>query len=106
MLDRYVEEREMISLIERVEREWGENVYTKKRRVFGGELVVSKQPGHVIGNVAKALKHIRNAIVHSTDRYSREECHVPLSASEDIVAQYVPLIMFSAERVIFGTSSP
>lgn len=106
VLDRYVEEREMISLIERVEREWGENVYTKKRRVFGEELVVSKQPGHVIGNVAKALKHIRNAIVHSTDRYSREECHVPLSASEDIVAQYVPLIMFSAERVIFGTSSP
>lgn len=105
VLDRYVEESEMISLIERVEREWGESVYTKKRRVFGEDLVVSKQPGHVIGNVAKALKHIRNAIVHSTDRYSREECHVPLSASEDIVAQYVPLIMFSAERVIFGTSS-
>lgn len=106
VLDRYVDELEMISLIERVEKDWGESVFTKKRRVFGEDVVISKQHGHVISNVAKTLKHIRNAIVHSTDRYSREECHVPLSASEDTIAQFVPLIMFSAERVIFGTSSP
>lgn len=106
VLDRYVDELEMISLIERVEKEWGESVFTKRRKVFGEDVVISKQPGHVVSNVAKTLKHIRNAIVHSTDRYSREECHVPLSASEDIIAQFVPLIMFSAERVIFGTSSP
>lgn len=105
VLERFVEEVDLIDFIQKFETLAGEKVYTKQRKIFGEQLHVSLQKGHALSNSAKLLKHIRNAIVHSSDRYSREECHIPLSDSEGLIEEFVPLVRFFAERVIYGTST-
>lgn len=105
VIDRFLSEDELIDFIAKHETERGERVYSKKRVIFGEQLEISLTSGHCRSNSAKAIRHIRNAIVHSSDRYKREECHVPLSDSELIVDQFIPLIQFLAERVIFGTAT-
>ena len=64
-----------------------------------------QQSRHALSNAAKALKHIRNAIVHSSDRYKRDECHIPLTESEDTIGEYIPLVKYFAEQVIYGTAN-
>lgn len=104
VLDRFVPEEDLISFIEALEDECGEKIYSKKRTVFGEQLQISLTKDHAISNAAKALKHVRNAIVHSSDRYKREECHIPLSDSENIIEEFIPLVRFFAEKVIYGTA--
>jgi len=58
-----------------------------------------------ISNVAKLLKHVRNALVHSSDKYNRDECHIPLTESENILEDYIPLVRFLAKKVIYAKSS-
>jgi hypothetical protein len=103
VLDRFVQESDLIDFIQQCEDAAGEKIYSKKRPVFGEELQISKD--HAVANSAKVLKHIRNAIVHSSDRYKREDCHIPLSDSEEIIEEFIPLVRFFAERVIFGTAT-
>ncbi len=104
VLYRYVQESDLIEFLNRVEDKVGEKIYTKKRTIFGEQLEISPREGHALSNSANALKHIRNAIVHSSDRYSREECHIPLSQSEGTVEEFIPLVRFFAEKVIYGTA--
>ena len=56
----------------------------------------------MIGNTAKVIKHIRNSLVHSSDKFTREECVVPFSESESIVTRYIPIVKFLAEKVIYA----
>jgi hypothetical protein len=105
VLDRFVQETDLIEFIQKVEDACGEKLYTKKRPVFGEPLQVTPLKDHALANAAKVLKHIRNAIVHSSDRYKREDCHIPLSDSEDLIEEFIPLVRFFAERVIFGTAT-
>lgn len=105
VLDRFVQEAELIEFIQEFEEAAGEKVYSKRRQVFGEQLQVSPIKDHAIANSAKVLKHIRNAIVHSSDRYKREDCHIPLSDSEGVIEEFIPLVRFFAERVIFGTAT-
>lgn len=104
VLDRFVQETELIEFIQKFEEVAGEKVYSKRRQIFGEHLQVSPIKDHALANSAKVLKHIRNAIVHSSDRYRREDCHIPLSDSEEVIEEFIPLIRFFAERVIFGTA--
>jgi hypothetical protein len=105
VLDRFVQESDLIDYIQRFEEAAGEKIYSKKRQVFGEQLQISPIKDHAVANSAKVLKHIRNAIVHSSDRYKREDCHIPLTDSEDIIEEFIPLVRFFAERVIFGTAT-
>jgi hypothetical protein len=105
VLDRFVQESDLIDFIQKFEELCGDKIYSKRRQVFGESLQISLIKDHALANSAKVLKHIRNAIVHSSDRYKREECHIPLSDSEAVIEEFVPLIRFFAERVIFGTAS-
>lgn len=105
VIQKFVTEDELITLIKKIEKECPEKIYTKKRKIFGELLEISINEGHVISNTAKVLKHIRNAIVHSSDRYKREDCHIPLSATEDLIGEFVPIVRFIAEKVIYGTAS-
>lgn len=50
------------------------------------------------------IKQIRNALVHSSDKYNREDCFMPFSESESVVISYVPIIKYLAEKVIFSTA--
>lgn len=104
VLDRFVPEGELIAFIHEFEDSCGEKIYSKKRKVFGEHIEIVLREGHVLSNAAKALKHVRNAIVHSSDRYKREECHVPLSETEDMIEEFIPLARFFAEKVIYGTA--
>jgi hypothetical protein len=105
VLDRFVQESELIDFINRFEDLCGEKIYSKKRKIFGEQVQITPIKDHALANAAKFLKHIRNAIVHSSDRYKREDCHIPLSETEDLIEEFIPLIRFFAERVIFGTAT-
>lgn len=104
VLNRYVQESDLIDFIKRLESKVGANPYTKKRKIFGESLEISPREGHALSNAATVLKHVRNAIVHSSDRYNRDECHIPLSSSEETIEEFIPLVRYFAERVIYGTA--
>jgi hypothetical protein len=105
VLRKYVDEEELIEFISSSEDDAEEKIYTKSREVFGEKLHIQLRPDHAISNTAKLIKHIRNALVHSSDRYSRDDCHIPLTESEDIVREYIPLIRYLSEKVICAKTS-
>ena len=95
-----------IDEIKRIEAECGNQIYTKKRAIFGEQIEISTREGHAISNLSKALKHIRNALVHSSDKYKRDECHIPLTSTEHTIEEYIPIIKYLAEQIIYGTATP
>ncbi|MGO4309139.1 hypothetical protein AB4Z35_04555 [Pseudomonas sp. KB_15] len=104
VLARYISEEDLVEFLTDFEEKCGEKIYTKSRVLFGQkDTVINKS--HALANTAKVLKQVRNAIVHSTDRYKREDCHIPLTDSESIIEEYLPIVRFVAEKVIFGTAS-
>ena len=105
VLRKFLDEDELIEFINEIEEKVDEKLYTKNIEVFGERFAVQAKKDHAIANVAKLLKHVRNALVHSSDRYSREDCHIPLTDSESIVENYIPLVRFLAEKVIYAKSS-
>lgn len=105
VLRKYLDEDELIEFMQELEEKADEKLYTKSHEVFGERFVVQAKKDHAIANVAKLLKHVRNSLVHSSDRYNREDCHVPLTDSENIVENYLPLVRYLAEKVIYARSS-
>lgn len=105
VLRKYIDEDDLIEFIESIERTAEDKLYTKSREVFGERFQVQTKKDHAISNVANLLKHVRNALVHSSDRYNRDDCHIPLTDSEYIVEDYIPLIRYLAEKVIYAKSS-
>jgi hypothetical protein len=105
VLSKFIDEAELIKFIHAYEDYLGEKLYTKKRDVFGEEVEVKLAPGHVIGNVAKIIKAVRNALVHSSDFYGRNARHVPFSKSTEIVKREIPLVKFLAERIIIASAT-
>lgn len=106
VLSKYVDEDELIDFVQELEKTAGEKVYSDtKKKVFGQSATITLQKGHALHAAARITKQIRNALVHSSDRYNREDCFLPLSESEHTVRLYVPLMRFLAERVIYATSA-
>lgn len=105
VLQRFIPEDDFIAHVGMLEASAGERLYTKRRTVFGEQVEISLKEGHALSNAAKALKHVRNAIVHSSDRYKREECHIPLTESEDTIGEFIPLVKYFAEQVLYGTAT-
>jgi hypothetical protein len=106
VLEKFVSEGDFIAFVRDLEAKGLSGEYSKKHTVFGESFDISLREGHAISNAAKLLKHIRNAIVHSSDRYSRDDCHVPLTESEAVIRRYVPIVKYFAEQVLYGTASP
>lgn len=105
VLRKYVVEEEFIEFVSDFESNAGEAIYTdQKTKVFGERFSIKLEKGHAISNAATIIKHIRNALVHSSDRYAREDCFLPLSESQDDVVKFIPIVQFMAERVIFATA--
>lgn len=103
VITKFIDEEELINFIRELEDKLKDKIYSKpKNEVFGERIPLTLEEGHVIGNVAKVIKHIRNNLVHSSDKYTREECVVPFSESESIVTQYIPVVRFLAEKVIYA----
>ncbi|WP_145033762.1 hypothetical protein [Pantoea ananatis] len=100
VLRKYVDQDDLKEFIKRFETATNDKLYTKSRKVFGQSLSININNEHMMPNVAQMLKHIRNALVHSSDKYNRDDCHIPLTESEELVSFYVPLVRFLAEQVI------
>lgn len=105
VLRKYVSEDEFIDFIKSFEAKCGERIFTNtKEIVFGERYCINTEKGHALSSAANVVKHIRNALVHSSDKYSREDSFIPMSESEDIVVRYIAVVRFFAERVIFATA--
>ena len=104
VLHRFIQEDDLIKFIKDFEGWIKRPLYSKRRVIFGESLSIPAHADQAMIQTAIVLKHIRNAIVHSNDRYFREDCHIPLSDSEDVIEDFIPLVRFCAERVIFGSA--
>ncbi|MFE0407444.1 hypothetical protein ACFW0S_01490 [Citrobacter freundii] len=104
VLKHFIDEVELTEFIEQYEDYLGDKWFTKKRTIFGEETDIRTQQGHVISNVSKRVKMIRNTLVHSSDRYNRKDGYIPNSHSEAIVKKEVPLVKYLAEKVIIANS--
>lgn len=105
VLKKYLDEDDLIEHIQNLEKNAGKNIYTDtKKRIFGDVAFIKLEKGHALQNTAKVIKQVRNALVHSSDKFNREDCFLPLSESETTVTEYIPILRFLAEKVIFATS--
>ena len=104
VLKKFIDFKGLKDFIENYEEKISEKIYTKKNEIFGEMVEVILKENHIFGNVAKIIKIIRNALVHSSDRYEGKKRYVPFSESTEIVEKHIPLLKFLAEKVIFATS--
>ncbi|MDO7851903.1 hypothetical protein [Hymenobacter convexus] len=107
VLKKFIDEEEIIDFIKEYEGFLEKKVYTASRTVFGVEITAtSLKTSHTIGNVAKIIKAIRNALVHSSDRHERNDRYIPYSKEGTYLIELeLPLIKFLAEKVIVASSS-
>ncbi|MGD0753164.1 MAG: hypothetical protein ABSA23_17380, partial [Anaerolineales bacterium] len=104
VLNKFIDEKDLIEFIKAYESHLGEYPFTKKHKIFGEELEVKLDPGHTNGNIAKRIKTIRNALVNSSDRYERKERYIPSTNSENMLRREIPLLKYLAERVIIASA--
>jgi hypothetical protein len=103
VLNRFIDEAELIEFLKAYEAYLGDNLYSKKKSIFGENIEVKLEPNHTIGNIAKRIKVIRNALVHSSDRYERQQRYIPSTSSEKMIHNEIPLMKYLAEKVIIGS---
>ena len=105
VLTKYIDEDELLTYITDLEDKTKDKIFSKpKDEIFGERISIKLEIGHTIANTAKVIKHIRNSLVHSSDKYTREECVTPFSESESIVIKYLPLIKFLSEKIIYANA--
>jgi len=104
VLLRFVDEVELIEFIRAYEDYLNDRLYSKRRTIFGDTNEIRLTSGHVIGNLSKRIKIVRNALVHSSDRYERKQRYIPTTKSETMIGKEIPLMKFLAERVIIGSA--
>jgi hypothetical protein len=104
VLIKYVDPKDIIEFINEYEEYLQEAIYTKKREIFGIESEIKLEESHIIGNISKRIKAIRNCLVHSSDRYDRKERYLPTARSEVMLKKEIPLLKILVEKVIIGSS--
>lgn len=106
ILTKYIDEDELILYIADLEEKTKDKIFSKpKDEIFGERISIKLETGHAIANTARVIKHIRNSLVHSSDKYTREECVTPFSESESIVIKYIPVIKYLAEKIIYANAT-
>ncbi len=104
VLERFVDQTELFEFIKAYEEYQDVSLYTKQQTLFGDKNKVELRTGHIYGNLAKRIKIIRNALVHSSDRYERKQRYIPTTKSELIISKEIPMMKFLAEKVIIGSA--
>jgi hypothetical protein len=105
VLDRYVDDDELIAFIEGYEAYRGEELYTRRRRLFGEDIQVRLVPGAVTEGVARTIMAIRQTLIFSSDRFSRTARGISFEQVTESIRPEIPLMKFLAERVIIGSAS-
>lgn len=104
VLNKYIEESELINFMKEY-KDWSAKAKTNETDIFGKDININIKEGHIIGSVAKRIKTIRNTLVHSSDRYERNQRFIPTADHESILCKEIPLIKYLAEKVIIGSAS-
>lgn len=105
VLAEFVEEDDLLEFLNRYEAHLEEKLYTEKASCFGYELEkMTFRSGHLFGPLAKRIKTIRNALIHSSDRYERKDRYVPGEEASRMLTRELPLLRFLAEKVIIATA--
>lgn len=107
VLRKYIQEDELIDFINSYESYLGKKIYTLKREIFGVDIsATALNSGHVFGNISKTIKAVRNALVHSSDRYERNDRYISYSkAGTQTINDELPLIKFLADKLIIASAS-
>jgi hypothetical protein len=107
VLKRIATEPELIDYIDAYEKHIRSQPFTKqtKATIFGKSCWITKESRLVHGEVAKRIKHLRNVLVHSSDRHERGEVFIPGNpAMEAVVEQELPLLQFLAEQAVLQSA--
>lgn len=105
VLAEFLVEDDLLDFLQRYEAHLEAKLYTEKANCFGYELEkMPLKPGHIFGPIAKRIKTIRNALVHSSDRYERKDRYVPGEEASRMLTRELPLLRFLAEKVIIATA--
>jgi hypothetical protein len=107
VIKKYVDENDLIDFINCYETFLEQKIYTARRTIFGNDIsATALNSGHVFGNISKTIKAIRNALVHSSDRYDRNDRYIPYNKEgTELIQNELPLIKFLAEKVIISSST-
>jgi hypothetical protein len=105
VLREFVDERELEEFVERYEEYLAEKIFSRSHHMFGVDVKLTMQTGHIVGSVARRVKHIRNALVHAADRFEGFERYIPSRSNEQKLEKEVPLVRFLAEKAIIGSGS-
>lgn len=105
VLNKFIDPKELIEFMTQYEKFLEKQVYSKSHTVFGESITIPLESGHVIGNLASQIKEIRNALVHSTDRFERKTRHIPFTKTTELIKQDVPLLKFLAEKIIIASAT-
>ena len=107
VITKYITVEELVAFIQEYEGELGQTLFTTQSTLFGEKTQIDCHRDHVVGNTAKRIKLVRNALVHSSDRHERQDRHVPHTAdAEERISLEAPLVKFLAEKVIVATAEP
>lgn len=105
VISEFVEEDDLLDFLQKYESQLERKLYTEKTNCFGYEIEkMTFKSGHIFGPVAKRIKTIRNALVHSSDRYERKERYVPGEEASRMLTRELPVLRFLAEKVIIATA--
>ncbi|MFW5708586.1 MAG: hypothetical protein ACOCX5_00055 [Chloroflexota bacterium] len=104
VLEKYVDTEMLIAFIEAYEQYLDDDLYTRRRRVFGEDVQVRLSRDGVMENVARTVLAIRRALVFSSDRFSRTARSISFEQLTEMIRPEIPLMRFLAERVIIGSA--
>jgi hypothetical protein len=102
VVKKFIEPTDLAEFIQHYEAHLEEKLYSSQTSLFGEKFKTNLDPQHILGDVSRRVKAIRNALVHSSDRYERNERYVPSRSAEERLQKEIPLLKFLAEKVIVG----
>lgn len=106
VISKFISNDELSEFIKKYESSSKQKIYTNGSSCFGYDLdKINLEKGHIYGGVARRMKTIRNALVHSSDRYERKDRYVPGDAADATLKREVPLMKFLAERIIIASAT-
>lgn len=96
-----IQESLIIGFITNYETSLGTKIYSQNCRIFGEDVSgISLRPSDVLSSTASRIIQIRNALVHSSDKYERKGRYIPKSEHNEALELELPLIDTLATLVI------
>jgi len=104
VLEHFVDPQLALDFVIESTRENPNLKWTSRRMLFGKEMQVPTDRKNLLLNLSKRIKHIRNALVHSSDAYEQQPRHIPFTEESRMLATEVPIVKFLAEKIIEGSA--